>query len=227
MVRRLLGSLVAAALTMLAASAASAQPTGPLFGPTEVRFRSEAGEPLTISLYDATADDGTYVPLCSTPCAIQLPYGNHELMAGDHMTFTVSAAGGVQEWLVEDKSIGGIIAGAVLTGVGPALPLLTMLFRGFAYLFTIWTCGSADTDPQCEFFNDDMDVAMIVTGAVGGALLIAGIATLTTSFGTADQVATSAGTVALGPRLRLAPGLFAYENPAGSYNLGLNLALRF
>ncbi|MBI5489141.1 MAG: hypothetical protein HY905_17530 [Deltaproteobacteria bacterium] len=225
--RRLLGTLVAATLTMLAASVASAQPTGPLFGPTEIRFRAEGGEPLAISLYDATVDDGTYVPLCTTPCAIQLPYGNHELMAGGHQTFTVAAAGGVQEWLVEDKSIGGIVAGAVLTGVGPGLPLLAMLFRGFAYLFTIWGCGSADTDAQCEFFNDDMDVAMIVTGAVGGAMLIAGIATLTTSFGTAEQVPASAGTLALGPRLRLAPGLFAYENPEGSHNLGLNLALRF
>jgi hypothetical protein len=148
-------------------------------------------------------------------------------MAGDHYTFAVNASGGVQQWVVEDKSIGGIIGGAVLTGVGPALPLVTLLFRGLFYLITVWGCDGTGDDSQCEFFNDDMNLALIITGAIGGGMLVAGIATLTTSFGGAELTSSTAGTLALGSDLRLAPGLFAYENPSGGPNLGLSLQLRF
>jgi hypothetical protein len=225
--RKLLPALVAAALATLCASAASAQTVGELLGSAQLQFESEDGEPLVISKYDTDVDDGTYVPLCTTPCSFQLPAGSYDLMAGDHQTFSVVADGGIQRWLVDDKSVGGVVAGAVLTGLGPGLPLVVLLFRGLIYVISILPCAYNESNDACDFFNDDMNLALIVTGAVGGAMLVTGISLLSTSFGTAELISSTSGTVGLGSGLRLAPGLFAYENPSGGHNLGLGLSLRF
>lgn len=58
-------------------------------------------------------------------------------------------------------------------------------------------------------------------------MLVAGLTTLLSSYGYAERFDPSAGTVALGRHLRLAPGFFACENVSGGHNMGLSLALRF
>jgi hypothetical protein len=215
------------AALLLCPGAAAAQGTTLVggSGPTEVQFVAGGEEQLVISRYDPGVDDGTWTPVCMTPCSTIVGPGVYEFMAGDHRTFTVVADGGVQRWVVEDNWLGGIIAGAVLTGLGPLLPPVFMAFRGILLLFTFFGCvGNSD---WCVFFNDGMVTALIVAGGIGGAMLVAGVPLWVSSYGRADRVAVTPGEVALVPRLSFSPGLFAYENRSGGHNLGLNLTLRF
>jgi hypothetical protein len=233
--RRLVLAIVPLAFGLLPAGAASATELGDALNTTELTFRSGNDEELIISRLNEDPDNWEYEPVCRTPCAVRVPAGIYEFMAGNHRTFTVVAEGGTQEWVVEDNNMAGIVAGAVLTGLGPGLPAVTIVVRAIVMLFVIWGCGpDPERDPaeyhtpdRCLFFNEDMITSLIVAGSIGGAMLTAGLGTWLSSYGYAERTAASAGTIALGRNVRLLPGLFAYENASGGHDMGLSLALRF
>ena len=203
------------AFVALPAAARAQLPVLDESGSTTVEFRSDTGEPQNISLYTEGEDESwDHQPMCETPCALRLPSGTHELMAGAHRTFTIVADGGTQAWRVEDNNLQGIIAGAVLTRLGPLLPPLFLVGRFFHLLFGGWWACQGD---GCEFFSDEMNTALIVAGSLGGAMLLVGLPVWLSSYGSAERFdPATAATLGLPARPAPGPRPVRLRKPLGS-----------
>ena len=200
----MVGALVPTLL--LPAAAAAQEPALPVvpLGPvaagaaaaTELEFHSE--EPgLVISLVPLGAEDSGWQifpgaqpdvakPLCETPCRLQLPNGSYTFLAGGYQ-FELTAAGGVQQWDVEDESWGRFLGGVALVSLGVCGVLAGGMVLGFAFL------------------DDPYSTAMVRGGTAG--LVVGAVATVvggllwSWSYGTATRrpVAVTAPAVAFGP----------------------------
>jgi hypothetical protein len=185
-----------------------AAPAGTLVGAeglTELDFVSrDPSEPLIISYYNEDPSVEDYVPVCVTPCAMQIPNGMYEFMAGRHRTFTVFAAGGLQHWRVDDNNLGGII-----TALG-----------GITAIAGIASVGLTSD------IGGDREPAYTVLG-VGAGVTVLGLVIWLCSYGSAEMVQDSGGYIPVGNGVGLLPSVFMAQNEAGGRDWGLGLALRF
>jgi hypothetical protein len=185
---------------------------------TEVVIRSVEGEPsLPISVEHTgpapDPDEDGYDRLCMTPCMLQLPPGEYELLAGDHRTFEIIANGGTQEWEVEDDSLAGIIAGATLTFVGP----LAIALPGMGLLTIDWGDYEHSRALGYSFIG------------VGAALGVLGMLLWVESTGASDLVSSSDDdSPVLGLNLGdtvLVPSIAVAPDDQGNLAFGLGFAL--
>jgi hypothetical protein len=189
---------------------------GPLLGVggdlTELNFVStDPSEAVAISYYNEDPEVEDYVQICATPCTVRAPNGIYEFMAGAHRTFTVYASGGVQDWLVEDNNLGGIIAGSVLTGVGGIGVLVSGVVAAMPHFY--WT-------------DDDAKETYTALGITAGACVL-GLVIWLASYGTSEQFRADRGYIDVGGGVGLLPTLFTAQNDAGDREWGLGLGLRF
>jgi hypothetical protein len=185
---------------------------------TELRFTSNDDEEYVISIYreDPVWD---YEAQCRTPCSLHVPNGTHEFMAGAHRTFTVYALGGVQVWRVEDNNQAGIVLGSILTGVGGISGFFGALFvNSWDDSYDSWG-GSGDE----SHYNEP---AAIATG-IGFGSAVLGLTIWLLSYGMAEAVLPSDGTIPLGAGLGVLPTLSAGRGETGEDRFALGLALRF
>jgi len=200
----------------------------PVEGETTLLFYSgdEGGEALPISIQGVLSDGSTdYQEVCTTPCAYRVPNGAFRFMAGSRREFVVAAAGGVQQWQVEDNSLGGIIAGAALTGLGAGL----LVPGGLAIVGLL---GGGLEDPSLS--NNVLVALGQIVGwtfiGIGAAMTVPGVIVWASAYGYADMtprpdLAAGAPPMARGPLL--VPGLMTGQAIDGSRVWGLNLTLVF
>ena len=196
-------------------------------GPSETVLLFHAGDeddgPLPISILSRLPDQTEeYQEVCSTPCSYRVPNGAYQFLVGQRRSFEVTADGGVQLWRLADNSLGRIIAGAAMLGVGAGafLPLGLGIVGG--------------TDGFTDGLSGDFYVAMLqVFGwcaiVLGAAVGVAGAIVWSTAYGYDEMVLldpsstpTLAPSVALPPVL---PSLLAGRSPDGHDFFGLALTL--
>jgi hypothetical protein len=186
---------------------------------TELHFTSNDDEQIIISVYDNSPDVYDYEAQCKTPCVLLVPNGSYDFMAGDHRTFEVQAIGGTQYWQVEDNSLGGIVAGAVMTGIGGILALAGGVAIAVAKDLSDDTWSWSHHDP-------DLTAEWTVTGVgIGSAVL--GLAIWLFSYGESELVQSAGGYLAAGDGMGILPILLAHRDATGESRWGLGLSLRF
>jgi hypothetical protein len=161
-----------------------------------------------------------------------VPNGMHEFMAGDHRTFQVYALGGVQRWRVEDNNQAGIVAGAIMTGLGGLVPLLAWSIAGFEDPMA----GVSDSYDGYEYDSygfglgssaeDDANALYAVTG-IGAGTFALGLLIWILSYGSAEQEAVGDGYLPVGQGIGVQPSVFTAEDGLGGRLWGLGLGLRY
>lgn len=192
-------------------------------GTTELHFTSNDDDQYVISVYDESPEVSDYQAKCMTPCVLLVANGTYNFMVGRHRTFDVIALGGVQYWRVEDNNLGGIITGAILTGLGGVVA-----FGGVLALGLESDQPSYDSyDGYYTSSNAHERTAAWTTLGLGLGAVAVGLTVWLLSYGVSRQEQAPAGYIPVADGLGVLPTLFAGQGAAGDRELGLGLALRF